>query len=128
MNAVLWILQILLAAVFLLHGWLYVTWSPAAVERMRQRRPNARPPGIPSWFRTFIGVAELLAAAGLILPGVVGVLPVLTPLAAAGLMIVMGSAVVYHLLRRERSSAVFTGVLFLWATFVAYARWLRWPL
>ncbi len=128
MSVVLWILQILLAVVFVLHGWLYVSWSPARAQQMRQRRPNAKPSPVPPWLRTFIGVAELLAAPGLILPGVTGILPWLTPLAAAGLMIVMAGAVVLHASRREPPSVITTGVLFVLVTFVAYMRWAVLPL
>lgn len=128
MNIVLWILQVLLAIVYVLHGWFFVSLSPAMVERMRQRRPDAKPPGLPPAFRTFVGVSELLAAAGLTLPGLTGVLPWLTPLAAAGLMVVMVGAVVLHLSRRETSMVIATGVLFILVTFVAYMRWQVLPL
>jgi hypothetical protein len=74
-------------------------------------------------FRTFIGVAELLAAAGLILPSLTRILPWLTPLAAAGLMIVMGSAAVLHFSRGEIGSAISAIVLFGLVTFVAFMRW-----
>ena len=73
--------------------------------------------------RLFIGVAELLAAAGLILPGITRILPGLTALAAAGLMIVMSSATVLHIYRGETASAVSAAVLFVLVTIVAYARW-----
>lgn len=128
MNIGLWILQVLLAIVYVLHSWLYVSWSPATVERMRQRRPNAKPLGLPPSFRPFVGVSELLAAAGLILPGLTGILPWLTPLAAVGLMVVMGSAVVFHWSRQETPSVIATGVLFILVTFVAYMRWQIFPL
>src|SRR5215207_11315262 len=75
------------------------------------------------WFRIFIGVAELLAAVGLILPGVTRILPWLTALAAAGLMIVMSSATVLHVFRGESGSAVAAAVLFVLVTIVAYTRW-----
>lgn len=74
-------------------------------------------------FRIFIGIAELLAAAGLILPGVTRILPGLTAWAAAGLMIVVGSATVLHLSRGETGNAIYTAVLFVLVTFVAYMRW-----
>jgi hypothetical protein len=130
MNIVLWILQAVLAVLFLLHGWLYVVWPPAMVEQMRQRNPNPNQEvlGISPGFRRFIGVAEWLAAAGLILPGLTGILTWLTPLAAFGLMIVMGSAVVYHLRRGETQMVIPTGILFLLVTFVAYMRWQVVPL
>ncbi len=75
------------------------------------------------WFRIFLGTAEWLAAAGLILPGVTRIMPWLTPLAAAGLMIVMASAAVLHLFRGEIASAITTAILFGLVTFVAYMRW-----
>ncbi len=115
MNIALWILQVLLAALFLWHGWLYVAPSAEMAEMLN----SFLAPG----FRIFIGVAELLAAAGLILPGITRILPWLTPLAAAGLMIVTGSASVFHLFRGEIGSAIFTAVLFVLVTFVAYMRW-----
>ena len=65
----------------------------------------------------------MLAAAGLILPGLTRILPWLTPLAAAGLMIVTISASILHLTRGEIGLAAYTAVLFLLVTFVAYMRW-----
>ena len=78
---------------------------------------------IPTAFRIFIGVAEVLAAVGLTLPGITRVLPWLIPLAAAGLMIVMLSATILHGMRDEVGSAITTALLFVVATFVAYMRW-----
>lgn len=61
--------------------------------------------------------------AGLILPGLTRIMPWLTVVTAAGLMIVMGSATVLHISRAETSSAITTAVLFVLVTFVAYMRW-----
>ena len=115
MNIALWILQVLLAALYLWHGWLFLAPPAELVEIM-----NAE---FAPWFRIFLGVAELLAGVGLILPGVTRILPWLTPLAAAGLMIVMVSATVLHLSRGEIGSAISAAVLFGLVTFVAYMRW-----
>jgi uncharacterized membrane protein YphA (DoxX/SURF4 family) len=115
MNIVLWILQVLLAIQFLWHGWLFFAPPPALLDIM-----NA---AFAPWLRIFIGVAELLAAAGLILPSLTRIMPWLTPLAAAGLMIVMASAAIYHLARGEIFNVVYTAILFLLVTFVAYMRW-----
>lgn len=115
MNIVLWVLQVLLAVLYLWHGWLLVAPPPELIEIM-----NA---SMAPEFRIFIGVAELLAAVGLILPGVTRIMPWLTPLAAAGLMIVMASATVLHVVRGEVSSAVTTAIIFVLVTFVAYMRW-----
>jgi uncharacterized membrane protein YphA (DoxX/SURF4 family) len=115
MNIALWILQILLAVLYAWHGWLFVAPPPELVEIM-----NAE---FAPWFRIFLGVAEWLAAAGLILPGVTRIMPWLTALAAAGLMIVMSGATVVHLFRGEIGSAISAAVLFGLVTFVAYMRW-----
>jgi uncharacterized membrane protein YphA (DoxX/SURF4 family) len=115
MNIVLWVLQILLALAFLAHGWLFLSPPPAMVEQM-----NA---SIWPAFRIFIGAAEVLAAVGLTLPGITRIVPGLVPAAAAGLMIVMVSATIFHAMRSEFSSAVITTVLLALATFVAYMRW-----
>jgi uncharacterized membrane protein YphA (DoxX/SURF4 family) len=115
LNIALWVLQVLLAAVYVAHGWLMVSPPAELVTMMNEQLGEG--------FRIFIGVAELLAAAGLILPGVTRILPKLTALAAAGLMIVMSSATVLHIYRGENSSAVSAAILFVLVTFVAYARW-----
>lgn len=120
MNIVLWVLQVALAVFFAWHGWLFLSPPAELVEIM-----NA---SIAPWFRTFIGGAEVLAAAGLVLPGVTRTLPWLTPLAAAGLMIVTASASGMHAARGEISSAITTAVLFLLLTFVAYMRTKVWPI
>jgi uncharacterized membrane protein YphA (DoxX/SURF4 family) len=115
MNVALWVLQSLLAAAFLAHGWLFLFPPANMVERM-----NA---AIPPAFRIFLGVAEVLAAIGLTLPGITRIRPRLVPLAAAGLMVVMVGATVLHLKRVEYSSAATTAVLLVALTFVAYMRW-----
>jgi hypothetical protein len=115
MNIVLWIVQVLLAAVYLLHGSFMIAPPAEMVEMI-----NAQ---LGSGFRLFIGVAEVLAAIGLLLPGVTRILPFLTAWAAAGLMIVMGSATILHLFRGEGTSAISAAVLFALVTVVAYMRW-----
>ena len=115
MNVLLWVLQALLAVAFLAHGWIFLFPPAGMVDLM-----NA---AIPPAFRIFIGVAEVLAAVGLTLPGITRVLPWLIPLAAAGLMIVMLAATILHGMRGEVGSAITTAMLFIVATFVAYTRW-----
>src|SRR6266851_5492519 len=80
-NTVTWILQGVLALVFLFHGILYALGPEPLVRSMREH--GKWPPAIPPWFRIFIGIAELLAVVGLILPGLLHVFTLLTPLAAA---------------------------------------------
>jgi uncharacterized membrane protein YphA (DoxX/SURF4 family) len=114
MNIVLWILQVLLAAAFLAHGWLFLYPPASMVEQM-----NA---SLPRWFQLFVGVAEVAAAIGLTLPGLTRIMPWLVWCAAGGIMIVMISATVFHLIRGEISSAVVTLVLLAMASYVAYMR------
>ena len=114
MNITLWILQALLAVAFLAHGWLFLSPPPELVEQM-----NA---SLPRWFQLFLGIAEVAAAAGLILPGLTRIMPWLVAWAADGIVIVMISATVLHAVRGEISSAVITLVLLALAAFVAYMR------
>lgn len=120
MTMVLWGLQVLLAAAFLAHGWLLLAPPASIVEQM-----NA---SLPRWFQLFLGVAEVAAAVGLTLPGIARVQTWLVPAAAAGIMIVLVSATVYHLVRGELSSALITVVLLALATYVAYMRWRVMPI
>ena len=115
MNRFLWVLQVLLAVAFVAHGWLFL-FPPADMVAVM----NA---SIHPAFRLFIGGAEVLAAIGLILPGLTRIQPWLVPSAAAGLMIVMIGAVILHIARGETSSAIVTAILFALVTFVAYMRW-----
>lgn len=114
MNVVLWILQVLLAVAFFAHGLLFLNPPPEIAVQM-----NA---SLPRWFQLFLGVAEILAAIGITLPGLTRILPWLVTWAAGGIVIVMVSATVYHFLRNEISSALITLLLLAMATFVAYAR------
>jgi uncharacterized membrane protein YphA (DoxX/SURF4 family) len=115
MNILLWVLQVLLALAFFAHGCLFLFPPPTFVDQM-----NA---SLPRWFQLFLGVAEILAAVGLTLPGIVRIQPWLVACAAAGVMFVMICATVYHVVRGELSSALITLGLLAMATFVAYMRW-----
>jgi putative oxidoreductase len=114
MNIVLWVVQVLLALAFFAHGWLFLFPPAAVAEQM-----NA---SLPRWFQLFLGVAEVLAAVGLTLPGVTRIMPWLVTAAAAGIMIVTVSATAFHLVRGEMSSAAITLLLLAMASFVAYMR------
>jgi len=114
MNILLWVLQVLLALAFFAHGWLFLSPPPDIAVQM-----NA---SLPRWFQLFLGVAEVLAAIGLTLPGLTRIKPWLVVWAAVGVMIVLISATVWHLIRAEMQSAGITLVLLLLATVVAYMR------
>jgi hypothetical protein len=114
MNIVLWILQVLLALAFLAHGWLFL-WPPPEIAVQM----NA---SLPRWFQLFLGVAEMAAGVGLTVPGLTRIAPWLVAWAAGGIMIVMASATIWHVVRGEIGSAAITLVLLAMATFVAYMR------
>jgi hypothetical protein len=120
MNITLWVVQVLLALAFLAHGIMLLVPPPDIAVLM-----NAF---LPRWFQLFLGIAEILAAVGLTLPGLTRIKPGFVPAAAAGLMIVMVCATGLHLSRGEFSSAATTFVLLLLATFVCYGRWRRLPI
>jgi uncharacterized membrane protein YphA (DoxX/SURF4 family) len=115
MNVLLWILQVLLAAVFAAHGWMLIAPPPELLPVINEE--------LGVGFRIFLGTAEITGAIGLILPGMTRVLPWLTPLSAGSLAFVVASATVLHVVRAEISAAATTAVLTLLAAFVAYARW-----
>ncbi len=121
MSTMLWTTQVALALVFLAHGLLFL-FPPEAMRKIRKQSP------FPGAFMHFVWVAEVLAAFGLILPGLTGILPWLTPLAAAGLVPIMAGAVVFHLSRREIGPSIVTAVLLVLAVLVACARWFVIPL
>ncbi len=121
MNNVLWVLQIFLAVVFAVHGWIYAKWPPSAAALI-EKRNNGKPLDLPPALRTFIGVCEMLAAVGLILPGLTGILSWLTPLACVGLSLVMLGASAFHLGRQETQTAVISLVLVAVCVLVAYGR------
>jgi uncharacterized membrane protein YphA (DoxX/SURF4 family) len=114
MNIVLWILQVLLALAFAAHGWMFLAPSPEIAALMNESMPR--------WFQVFLGIAEILAAVGLTLPGLTRILPQAVVWAAVGIMIVMVAATIWHLVRNEISSAAITFVLLAMATFLAYMR------
>jgi putative oxidoreductase len=114
MNILLWIVQILLAAAFLAHGLMLLNPPAELVDQI-----NA---SLPRWFQLFLGTAEVLAAVGLTLPGLTRIQPYLVTWAAVGIMVVMVSATIYHIVRAEYSSAAITLVLLAMAAFVAYMR------
>ncbi len=113
MNVALWIVQGLLAALFLLAGGAKLVMS---ADQM------AGPVALPVWFLRFIGVAEVLGALGLVLPGLLRVRPLLTPLAAAGLVIIMIGATVVMWAGGMVAVALMNLVVALLAAFVAYGR------
>lgn len=113
MNYTLWTIQVLLALLFLFSGGAKLVLSAEAMKG---------PVEIPLLFLRFIGVCEVLGGLGLILPGIFRVARGLTPLAAAGLVIIMIGATVTNVIGGLIPVALITLVVGLLAAFVAYGR------
>jgi hypothetical protein len=116
MSHALWIVQGLLALLFLWAGGMKLVLP---LEQLT----GPMPVPLPGWFVRFIGAAEVLGALGLILPGLLGIRPGLTPLAAAGLVIIMIGATVITLLTGETATALIPLAVGVLAAFVAHGRW-----
>src|SRR5262245_12414281 len=118
MNVALWIVQVLLASLFLFAG---ATKLIMPIEEMTKQM------AMPGWFLRFIGMAEMLGGLGLVLPWFFRMQPRLTPLAAAGLTIVMIGAVATTLMMGEIAMALFPLIVGLCCVFIVYGRWGRTP-
>lgn len=123
MNTVLWIAQAILALMFLLHGWTMLTATTTVPQE-----GMAYVLAIPLSTRRLIGVLEILAAAGLILPGLLNILPALTFYAAAGLVLLMIGAIIFHIPRREYPGILLNLILLILAAFVMIGRYTLAPL
>jgi len=117
MNIALWIVAGLLAVAFVGAG---VTKLTQPKKKLAERM---------AWVEDFspgtvklIGGLEVLAGIGLILPALTGIAPVLVPLAATGLAVIMALAVITHVRRHEPQVIVFNLVLLALAVFVAWGR------
>ena len=122
MHVILWILQGVLAVIFAIAGVTHFLPPEGLPEAMHG--VAELPAGVPY----FIGTVEILAALGLILPGLTGIQTRLTPLASAGLILVMVGAIVWHAQREEFPNIVLNVILAVIAAFVAYGRWRLRPL
>lgn len=119
MNILLWILQILLGLLFLFAGGTKLVLS---IETMRAMGPPDQIQ-LPGLFIRFIGVCEFLGGLGLILPGLFRIKTFLTPLAAAGLTIIMIGAVVVSIMGQGVAAGIGPLVFGILTAFVAYGRW-----
>ena len=123
MNIALWVVQGLLALLFLMAGSMKAC-TPLATMRKKMTWAS----GFPAAFVRFLGVAELLGAIGLIAPAVTGIQSWLTVAAAVGLVVVMVSASVFHTSRREYQHIGIPLVLLGLSVFVVLGRGVLAPL
>jgi uncharacterized membrane protein YphA (DoxX/SURF4 family) len=117
MHIVLWIIASVLALVFL----------GAGLTKILQ--PKEKLSSTMAWTQDFsqpmiriIGTLEVLAAVGLILPALLDIAPILVPLAATGLVLLMAGAAITHLRRKEPQIMVANLVLLVLAGIVAWGR------
>lgn len=120
MNILLWIVQILLALLFLFGGGVKLVTSAAQWQAQAQTLPEAM--RFSHGFMMFIGVVEVLGGLGLILPWLTRIRKGLTPLAALGLLIVMIGAVVVSIMGLGVKAATLPLITGLLCAFVAYGR------
>lgn len=119
MDITLWIAAGLLAAVFLASGLAKVGQSK---EKLVASSTGAALAAFSPAAVKGIGTAEILGAAGLILPAALDIAPVLVPVAAAGLVLLMAGAIGTHLRRGEAAVIAVPVVLLALAVFVAWGR------
>jgi uncharacterized membrane protein YphA (DoxX/SURF4 family) len=119
MNIVLWIIAGLLAAMFLAAG----------ANKLIQSKTKLGESAGMQWTEDFsqptlklIGTAEVLGALGLILAGAFDIAPILVPLAATGLAIIMVGAIITHARRKENQPIVINTILLILALVVAVFR------
>jgi hypothetical protein len=119
MNIALWFIQGILAGMFAMAG-LMKTFQPK--EKLAPKLPwvNDYSDGMVK----FIGISEFIGAVGLILPWALQIYPILTPIAAAALALVMVLAAIYHLRKGEYKAIGFNFVLFALCAIVAYFRYI----
>jgi uncharacterized membrane protein len=117
MNIAVWIVSGLLAAAYLFAGLNKATQPKAKLVTTLPWAEDFAPNTI-----KLIGVVEVLGAIGLVVPWLTGIAPVLTPLAATGLVIVQVLAAVVHVRRHEAKALPINAILLLLALFVAVVR------
>lgn len=101
MNIALWIIAGVVAAAFVAAGLTKLTQDPAALREKMAWVDDYSPRQVKA-----IGAIEVLGAIGLILPGATRVGPILVPLAAVGLALVMAGAVVVHIRRKDGAAVL----------------------
>jgi uncharacterized membrane protein YphA (DoxX/SURF4 family) len=113
LNVVLWVLQVLLAMLFIFAGVMKFVMT---VEEMTKQI------ALPGWFLHFVGCAEILGGVGLVLPGILKIRTGLTPLAAEALVIIMIGATAVNVKTGQYGAALMTVVLGLLLVIVSYNR------
>jgi uncharacterized membrane protein YphA (DoxX/SURF4 family) len=123
LNIALWIVQVLLAAMFLMAGIMKSTMPMGQLYVSMAWTKD-----VAAGLVRFIGVCELLGAFGLLLPSLFRVKPILTPIAALALILVMILAMMFHISRGEANIIGMHIAIILLALFVAWGRFKKVPI
>ena len=118
LNVILWIAQVVLAVMFIMAGFMKTTMP---IEQLSASLPWTK--DVPVWVVRFIGTSEFLGALGLILPSLLRIKSILTPVAAMGIIAIMVMAAIFHVTTTEFSGVVFTVILASAAAFIGWGRW-----
>lgn len=121
LNIVLWVIQVLLAVMFVMAGVMKLF----QYEKAKEALPWVKE--YPKGFVTLVGLVDLLGGVGVILPALTGILTWLTPVAALGIAVLMVVAAAFHARRGENQAIGLNVVLLVLAAFVAYGRWFLRP-
>jgi putative oxidoreductase len=119
----LWVVQVLLAAGFAGAGFAKVA---TPLPELAQQLPYTA--DLPGWLVRFIGASEIAGAIGVLVPALLRIAPILTPLASGGLLLVMVLASLFHAARGEWSDIPITLVLGALAAFVTWGRLKKAPI
>lgn len=123
LNIGLWLAQIILAAFFLMAGY---TKATSPVDKLYATINWAK--DVPLALVRFIGIMELLGCVGLLLPSILRVKPILTPIAAVAFIMVMFCAIIFHIFRGEASYIGMHLGIILVAAFIAWGRFDKNPI
>jgi len=123
LNIALWVAQVLLAAMFLMAGIMKATQP---IEELSQSMTWVN--DFSAGMVRFIGISELLGGIGLLLPALLRIKPILTPLAALGLFIIMVLAFIYHISNAEYQALGINLILGAIAVFIAWGRYKKAPI
>jgi putative oxidoreductase len=123
LNISLWVAQVLLALMFFMTGTMKTT-QPIEELAKSMSWVNDFSPGMVR----FIGASELLGGIGLLLPSLLRIRPLLTPLAALGLFIVMSLAFIYHVSKGEYELLPINSILGTIALFIVWGRYKKVPI
>lgn len=123
MNASLWAVQVLLAVMFLMSGFMKVSMP---IDKLSAMLPWVT--SVPAGLVIFIGMSELFGGLGLILPSLFRIKPTLTVWAGVGLAIIMLLAMPFHIFRGETPMIGMNAIFMLLAFFVSWGRWKKAPI